>query len=95
MINYNDVIIKPVLSEKTTKLIEENKYVFRVSKNANKPLIKKAILEIFKVNTTKINIIKVRGKKKRVRQQYGYTPDWKKAIITIQKEQKIEIFENQ
>ena len=93
--DYNDIIIKPVLSEKTTDMAEQNKYVFRVSMKANKHSIKKAIKEIFNVNPVKINVMKVRGRKKRVRYQYGYTTSWKKAIITLKKGDKIEIFENQ
>ncbi len=93
--DFNDVIIRPVLSEKSTDLAEENKYVFQVAMNANKHLIKKAVKEIFNVNPKKINVMKVRGKRKRVRHQYGYTTSWKKAIVTIAKGEKIELFENQ
>ena len=73
MIDYNDVIIKPVISEKTTLMAGENKYVFRVPMNANKHLVEKAVKEIFKVNPVKINIMRVRGNRKRVRYHYGYT----------------------
>ncbi len=93
--NYNDIILRPVLSEKSTDLSEESKYVFQVANNANKHVIKKAIKEIFNVNPVKINVIRVRGKRRRVRYQYGYTPSWKKAIVTIAKGEKIELFENQ
>jgi large subunit ribosomal protein L23 len=93
--NYNDVIIRPVISEKSTDMSEKSKYVFQVATRANKHIIKKAIKEIFKVNPIKINVIMVRGKSKRVRYQYGYTTSWKKAIVTIGKGEKIELFENQ
>lgn len=93
--NYNDVIIRPVLSEKSTDMAEENKYVFQVARGANKHLIKKAVKEIFNVNPVKVNVMKVRGRRKRVRYHYGYTPAWKKAIITLGKGEKIELFENQ
>lgn len=93
--NYNDIIIRPVLSEKSTDLSEENKYVFEVAINANKHIIKKAIKEIFNVNTVKINVMRVRGKRRRVRYHYGFTPTWKKAIVTVAKGEKIELFENQ
>jgi len=92
--NINDIIIKPVLSEKTTDLAQVNKYVFKVSKKANKNIIKKAIKEIFNVTPLKINVTKVRGKRKRVRFQYGYTSSWKKAIVTLGQNEKIELFEN-
>ncbi len=93
--DYNDVIIKPVLSEKSTDLAVQNKYVFQVSMRANKHLIKKAIKEIFNVMPEKVNIIRMRGKRKRVRYQYGITPAWKKAIITLREGEKIELFEGQ
>ncbi len=93
--DYNDIIIKPVLSEKSTELNTEGKYVFRVPMKTNKHIIKKAIKEIFKVNAETVNIIRVRGKRKRVRYNYGFTPAWKKAIITLKKGEKIEIFEKQ
>lgn len=92
--NINDIIIKPVLSEKTTDLAQVNKYVFKVSKKANKSIIKKAIKEIFNVTPLKINVTKVRGRRKRVRFQYGYTSSWKKAIVTLGQNEKIELFEN-
>jgi large subunit ribosomal protein L23 len=93
--NYNDVIIRPVLTEKTTDLKEVNKYVFRVPMKANKHIIKKAIKEIFNVTPITINVMKVRGKRKRVRYQYGFTSSWKKAIVTLNENEKIELFENQ
>lgn len=95
MINYNDIIIKPVLSEKSTNMAEENKYVFRVPINVNKHIIKRAIKEIFNVSPIRINVMKVRGRRKRVRHQYGYTSSWKKAIVTLGRDEKIELFENQ
>lgn len=94
MINYNDIIIRPVISEKTTIMMEKNKYVFRVSINANKHIIRKAMKEIFNVNAVKINIMRVKGKRKRVRYHYGYTTDWKKAIVTLAKGERIELFES-
>jgi large subunit ribosomal protein L23 len=93
--DYNDIIVKPVLSEKSTEFAEQGKYVFRVAKKANKPLIRKAIKELFNVTAEKINISNVRGRKKRVRYQYGFTPSWKKAVITLKAGEKIQLFENQ
>lgn len=93
--NYNDVIIKPVLSEKSTELAEQNKYVFQVSMRANKHLVKMAVKELFNVTPEKVNIIRMRGKRKRVRYQYGITPAWKKAIVTLREGEKIELFEGQ
>lgn len=93
--DYNDVILEPILSEKSTDLSEQNKYVFRVSIQANKHLVSKAIKEIFNVTPEKVNVMRIRGKQKRVRYQYGITPAWKKAIITLKKGDKIELFESQ
>ena len=93
--NYNDIIIRPVVTEKTTEMIENNKYVFQVNKYANKDMVKRAVKEIFKVTPVRVNVMKVRGKSKRVRYHYGYTPAWKKAIVTLKAGDKIELFENQ
>ncbi|HMB20741.1 MAG TPA: 50S ribosomal protein L23 [Spirochaetota bacterium] len=93
--NYNDIIIRPVVTEKTTDLSEQNKYVFQVANSANKDMVKKAVKEIFNVTPDRVNVIMMRGKKKRVRYQYGYTTAWKKAIVTLKAGDKIELFENQ
>ncbi|TAL39234.1 MAG: 50S ribosomal protein L23 [Spirochaetes bacterium] len=93
--DHNDTIVKPVLSEKSTEFASQGKYVFRVAMKANKPLIRKAIKELFNVTAKKINIVNVRGKKKRVRAQYGFTSSWKKAVVTVKAGEKIELFENQ
>jgi large subunit ribosomal protein L23 len=93
--NYNDIIIKPIVTEKTTDLSEQNKYVFQVANSANKDMVKKAVKKIFNVTPDRVNVIMMRGKKKRVRYQYGYTTAWKKAIVTLKAGDKIELFENQ
>ncbi|HQO00835.1 MAG TPA: 50S ribosomal protein L23 [Spirochaetota bacterium] len=93
--DVNEVIIKPVLSEKSTQMAELGKYVFRVAMKANKVMIKRAVKEIFDVETEQVNVIRVRGRRKRVRYKYGYTASWKKAIVTLKKGQKIELFEGQ
>jgi large subunit ribosomal protein L23 len=93
--NNNDIIIRPVVSEKSTDMAQSNKYVFRVLRSSNKNIIKKAIKEIFNVNPIKVNVLKVRGRRKRVRYQYGFTTSWKKVIVTLGKDDKIELFENQ
>ena len=87
------IIRRPVISEKSTLLTErDNKYVFEVSRDANKIEIKKAVQEIFKVNVTKVRTVRMRGKNKRVRLQMGRTPDWKKAIVTLKEGDRIELF---
>jgi large subunit ribosomal protein L23 len=95
MKDLSGVIIRPVVSEKSTELMEMGQYVFRVSMKANKSLVKKAIKEIFSVEPERVNIIRVRGKSKRVRYKEGITPAWKKAIVKLKKGDKIAIFENQ
>lgn len=92
--NANDVLIKPVVTEKATLLAEKNKYVFKVSKKSNKKQIKSAIKEIYNVDAENVNIINVRSKRKGVRFRFkGFTPAWKKAIVTVKKGDKLDIFE--
>jgi large subunit ribosomal protein L23 len=98
MLNAHKIIIRPIITEKNTRLNEDSKYIFEVAMETNKIEVKKAIEEIFGVNVTSVNIINVRGKlkKRRTRQgiTQGYTRDWKKAIVTLSPDSKpIEIFE--
>ncbi|TYB31340.1 MAG: 50S ribosomal protein L23 [Candidatus Mcinerneyibacterium aminivorans] len=89
-----DVIYEPILTEKGMMQQEElNKYHFRVAKNSNKIQIKKAVEEIFDVTVTKVATMNIRGKKKRERYVEGYTPDWKKAIVTLAEGDYIDFFE--
>jgi large subunit ribosomal protein L23 len=87
------IIKRPLLTEKSNRLLEQNKYVFEVAKEANKFQIKQAIEKIFGVNVVKVNTLNQRGKPRRIRFQIGKRPDWKKAIVTIEKGQSIPIFE--
>lgn len=88
-----DVVIRPVVSEKSMGLMEENKYTFIVDPKANKLEIKHAIQELFKVKVEKVYTMKVRGKKRRQGRFEGYQPDRKKAIVQLKAGDKIEIFE--
>ena len=90
-IHYIDSIISPNVTEKSTSLSEFNKVVFKVSKNANKKLIKKNIEKIFKVNVVKVNTINIREKVKMVRNKKAYKSGYKKAIITLKKGQNIDL----
>ena len=90
-IHYLDTIISPNVTEKSTSLSEFNKVVFKVSKNANKKLIKKNIEKIFKVNVVKINTINIREKIKMVRNKKAYKSGYKKAIVTLKKGQSIDL----
>jgi len=89
MISYD--IIKALLrTEKSTSLEPAGKYLFRVSKEANKMQIKRAVEEIYKVKVHDVNSFIAPGKMKRVRREAGKTPDYKKALVTLVKGQKIE-----
>ena len=89
--NLLDTIVSPVITEKATSLSEFNKMVFKVHKNASKNSIKKSIEKIFKVNVIKINTINLKGKTKLVRGKKSSRPGYKKAIITLQKGQSIDL----
>ena len=93
--NSNDIIIRPIISEKTTELMEQHKYVFQVARDANKLTVKKALKELFNVTPEKVNILNVRGKNRRLRFKVGKRSAWKKAIVTLNAGDKIEIFEGQ
>ena len=90
-IHYLDTIISPNVTEKSSSLSEFNKVVFKVSKNANKKLIKKNIEKIFKVNVIKINTINIKEKVKMVKNKKAYKSGYKKAIITLKKGQSIDL----
>ena len=78
-----EIIIKPIITEKSSDDMQDGKYTFRVNKNATKVEIAKAVEKLFEVKVLKVNTISVRGKQKRVGVHTGKTPDWKKAIVTI------------
>lgn len=78
-----DIIIKPVITEKSMDILAQGKYTFRVAKDANKAEIARAVEEIFNVQVTKVNTMNVRGRKKRVGRYEGKTASWKKAVVTI------------
>lgn len=93
MKNPRDIIIRPLITEKSMDLAQENKYTFVVDKNANKIEIKAAVEELFKVKVEKVNTIRVKGKMKRVGRFVGRTPEYKKAIVKLRAGDKIELFE--
>ena len=78
-----EIIIAPIITEKSNDGLQAGKYTFKVNKNATKVEIAKAVEKLFEVKVLKVNTITVRGKKKRVRYVEGKTSDWKKAIVTI------------
>jgi len=87
------VVIAPVVSEKSYSLIEDNKYSFRVHPRAHKTEIRQAVEEIFDVKVEAVNILKVRPKPKRRGWHRGQKPGWKKAIVQLREGDRIEIFE--
>ena len=93
MIPYENILIEPVLSEKSNLLREQGKYVFKVDPSANKIQIKEAVRRLFKVHPVSCTIIVVARKPKRQRYKAGYTSSWKKAIVRLAKDEKISIFE--
>ena len=78
-----EVIVRPVVTEKSNDGLQEGKYTFEVNKKATKVEIAKAVEKLFEVKVLKVNTMMVNGKKKRVGYHQGKTPDWKKAIVTI------------
>lgn len=89
-----DVVIKPVISEKSMDDTQERKYTFKVSKDANKTQVKQAIEEIFGVEVEKVNIMNCRGKLKRMGRTSGMTASSKKAIVKLtEKSKEIEFFQ--
>ncbi|MBO5714526.1 MAG: 50S ribosomal protein L23 [Clostridia bacterium] len=91
----HDIILKPLLSEKSYAGIADKKYYFIVAKNANKTQIKLAIEEIFGVQVERVNTANVRGKLKRQGRYEGYTSDYKKAAVWLKKDSKtIEFFDS-
>ena len=78
-----DVIIAPVVTEKSNDQINLGKYTFKVNKNATKVDIARAVEKLFEVKVLKVNTMTVKGKEKRVGRSVGKTSDWKKAIVTI------------
>ncbi|MGI6712041.1 MAG: 50S ribosomal protein L23 [Bacillota bacterium] len=93
MRNPHDVLLKPLVSEKSVGLMEENKYSFLVDKNANKIEIKYAVQELFKVTVLNVTTRIIKGKMKRMGRYVGKRPDRKKAIVTLKPGDKIEVFE--
>ncbi len=86
-----DVIRNMMRTEKGTGLLIQNKYIFAVAKEANKHEIKHAVEDIYKVKVKGVNVLNVKGKMRRVRFREGKTASWKKAIVTLQPDNKIEV----
>ena len=92
--NARDVILAPVITEKSVQALTEKKYTFRVAEGTNKIEIAKAVEEIFGVKVLKVNTVSMKGRKRRRGRYEGYTSDWKIAIVTLTEDSKtIEFFD--
>ncbi len=91
--NFEDVLIRPVLSEKATALREQNKYTFIVQPSATKTQIKEAVRKLFNVKVLDCTTVNVQGKIKRLRGKPGRTASFKKAIVKLEKGETIKVFE--
>ena len=89
---HRDVLLSPVVSEKSYGLLDENKYTFLVAPDANKTEIKIAVEKVFDVTVTGVNTANRQGKRRRTRFGWGKRPDTKRAIVTVAEGQRIDIF---
>jgi large subunit ribosomal protein L23 len=89
----NEVLLAPVVSEKSYSLITDRKYTFKVHKDAHKTQVRQAVEELFEVHVVNVNILKVQAKPKRRGLTKGVRPGWKKAIVQLREGDTIEIFE--
>jgi large subunit ribosomal protein L23 len=87
-----DILLKPVISEKSYSLLDENKYTFEVHPDANKTAIKIAVEKVFDVRVTNVNTLNRQGKRKRTKTGFGKRKDTKRAIVTLADGQRIDIF---
>ncbi len=85
------ILKEPIISEKGTSLADQNKYLFKVFPGVNKTEIQQAIEDVYKVKVKKVNIINIHKKKKRIGRQEGWKPGYKKAVVSLEKGEKIEI----
>ncbi len=93
MTNLRDVLIRPLITEKSNDGMQDNKYTFVVPLNATKISIRQAVESVFKVKVVDVNTIRVMGKIKRMGKHAGKRPDFKKAIVKVAPGQRIEFFE--
>ena len=87
-----DILLAPVISEKSYGLLDENKYTFLVRPDANKTQIKIAVEQVFGVTVTGVNTLNRQGKRRRTRVGVGHRPDTKRAVVSVADGQRIDIF---
>jgi large subunit ribosomal protein L23 len=90
--NPRDILLRPVVSEKSYGILDEGKYTFIVAPHANKTQIRQAVEEVFRVKVTGVNTLNRAGKRRRTRQGFGKRPDTKRAIVTLADGDRIDIF---
>ena len=95
MTSLYNVIVRPVVSERSFDLMSDNKYTFEVARDANKIEIAQAVEQLFNVHVVNVNTMTVKPKTKRVKYVAGFTRTWKKAIVEIAEGESIEIFGSQ
>ena len=88
-----DILIRPIVTEKSTALMEQGKYTFRVPLAATKIQLRQAVEQIFKVKVQAVNTMRYEGKLKRMGRTQGRRSDWKKAVVTLKPGEAIELFE--
>jgi large subunit ribosomal protein L23 len=93
MLSGHQILVRPIVTEKNTALNEVGKYCFEVILTANKIEIKRAVEEVFSVQVSQVNIIKVPGKMRRMGKTSGMTRTWKKAVVTLAAGQRIDLFQ--
>jgi large subunit ribosomal protein L23 len=91
--NPRDVLLRPVISEKSYRLADDNKYTFIVAPGSNKTQIRQAVEAVFSVRVTGVNTLNRPGKRRRTRFGYGTRPDTKRAIVSLAEGDRIDIFE--
>ncbi|MEV6106291.1 50S ribosomal protein L23 [Streptomyces sp. NPDC051940] len=90
--DHRDILLKPVVSEKSYALLDENKYTFFVDPRANKTQIRQAVEAVFQVTVVSVNTINRQGKRKRTRTGFGKRANTKRAIVTLAEDDRIDIF---
>ncbi len=89
----HSILVRPIITEKNTMLSDRGKYAFEVLPDVNKIEIKRAVEEVFKVKVAAVNVMRVPGKQRRMGRHKGMTRSWKKAVVTLQPGQRIELFQ--
>jgi large subunit ribosomal protein L23 len=92
LVNPRDVLLRPVISEKSYRLADEGRYTFLVAPGANKTQIRQAVEEVFRVKVTGVNTLNRPGKRRRTRFGWGKRPDTKRAIVSLAEGERIDVF---